>query len=163
MCQRPLTIGDAVSIVSFQTDANRPGHVDDTWAAPIDAGEAHGPILVTGSIDLPAHWSGDGRHLRVKNVIVQFRKWPSGVAGSRNELQCRVVPLGAYGGGSVNSEITLWTEPSDRADVIGTDDSHVFSVGEGVHAAGFQVQFTVVRGVALREVLVEVEARSQRT
>ena len=160
MCQRPTTIGDPIVIASFQTDPNRPAHATDAWAAPRDT---TGTKLVTGTIDLPAHWSGDGRHLRVKNVIVQFRKWPSGIAGTRNELQCRVVPLGTYGGGTVNSEIKLWTEPSDRSDVIGTDDSHVFGVGEGVHAAGFQVQFPVVRGVAIRDVIVEVEARSQRT
>lgn len=159
MCQRPTNIGDPVSIVSFATEMNRPAHTNDTWAAPKDAGSAD---LVTGVLDLPAFWDGQGRYLRVTAVIVQFRKWPNGIADTRNEIQCRVKPFGMYDAGSMNTEIKLWTESSDRADTNGTDDSIRFSFGENPMSTGFQVQFPVLRGVAIRNVIAECEVRTSR-
>jgi hypothetical protein len=159
MCQRPTQIGDPVSIVSFVTDNDRPGHASDTWAAPKDAGSTE---LITGSLDLPAHWDGQGRYMRVTAVVVQFRKWPSGVTDSRNELRCLVQPFGLYEGGTINTETKLWTESSDRADPNGTDDSIRFSFGENPMSTGFQIQFPVMRGVAIRNVIAECEVRTSR-
>lgn len=160
MCQRPTTIGDDVSIVTFQADLNRPAHSSDTWAAPKDAGSTN---LVTGSFDLPAHWDGQGRFMRVTNVVVQFRKWPNGVADSWNEMRCLVKPFGIYEGGTQNTEVKVWTESADRADAAGTDDSIRFSFGENPLSTGFQVRFPVLRGVAIRSVIAEVEVRTARS
>ena len=159
MCQRPKVINEAISIVSFQCDLDRPAYTTDTWAAPRDQGSTE---LVTGQVDLPAHWDAQGRYLKVTSVTVQFRKWPSGIAGTRNELRCKVVPFGLYEGGQQNTETKVWTQSSDRADTGGTDDSMRFSFGENPHSIGFQVQFPVMRGVAIREVIVEVEVRTTR-
>ena len=101
--------------------------------------------------------------MRVTNLIIQFRKWPSGVAGSRNELQVKVVPLGLYDGGTIDAEVKLWSEPSDRADANGTDDSFRIDPGDMPTCQGFQIQFPMLRGVAIREVIAVVEVRQNRT
>lgn len=160
MIQRPTAIGDPLSIVSFQTDGDRPAHADDDWAAPADEGSTD---MVTGTVELPAHWDGQGRFMRVTNVVVQFRKWPSGVAETRNEMHLKVKPLGLYDGGTIDSEVLVWSEPSDRADRLGTDDSFRVSPGEMDWCGGFQIQFPVLRGVAIREVIASVEVRQNRT
>jgi hypothetical protein len=159
MCQRPLVVGDDISIVSFQTDPNRPGHAADAWAAPMDQGSSE---LVTGTLELPAHWEPQGRYMKVSNIIVQFRKWASGIANTRNQMQVRVAPLGTYDGGTINTEVRLWSEDCDRADREGTDDSAVFT-GEDIWGRGLQIQFPVLRGVAIRSVTIEVEVRKERT
>jgi hypothetical protein len=159
MCQRPIQIGDAVSIVSFDTELNRPSRIGDVWASPIDEGSDE---LVTGSLDLPAHWDGQGRFMRVTAIVVQFRKWPSGLPDTNNELRCQVEPFGLYEGGTISTEVKLWRESSDRAEPGGTDDSVRFSFGENAMGVGFQVRFPVIRGVAIRNVVAEVEVRTSR-
>lgn len=159
MCQRPTNVGDAVSIVTFATDLDRPAHTSDTYAAPKDQGSTD---LVTGMLDLPAHYDGQGRYMRTTAVVVQFRKWPNGVADARNELRCRVNPLGIHEGGTINTEVKIWSESSDRADADGTDDQVRFSFADNPMATGFQVTFPMLRGVAIRSVIAEVEVRTSR-
>lgn len=160
MCQRPTDVGDAVSIVSFATDLDRPAHNSDSWAAPKDQGSTD---LVTGQFDLPAHYDGQGRYMRTTAVIVQFRKWPTGIAGTRNELRCQVKPLGLYEAGTINTETKIWTESSDRSDPNGTDDQIRFSFADNPMSVGFQVTFPILRGVAIRSVIAEVEVRTSRS
>lgn len=159
MCQRPVTVGNPVSVVTFEPDLNRPGHADDTWATAVDQGSTQ---LVEGKVDLPAHWENNNRFMRVSRVRVQFRKWPSGVAGTKNRLVCQVVPLGIEGGGTVDTPLQLWEESSDRSQVGGTDWSHTFSIPEMPLGRGFQVRFPSMRGVALREVVAMVEVRTEQ-
>ena len=159
LIRRPVVITDPVEIGSFQLDAIRPSHFDDPFAAPIDF---EGTELVTGQVDLPAHWDGQGRMVLVKNLIVQFRKWPSGIDGTLNRLEATVVPLGRYEGGSAQTNSLIWTEPSDRANGEGTDDSVRMSFGDQGWSAGFQVKFNKLRGVAIREVIAVCEVRMAR-
>ena len=158
-CKSPTTVGETVEVVSFSHDLDRPGHATDRWASPTDLGAAE---LVDGSVKLPAFYDGQGRQVRVRNVIVQFRKWASGVAASSNRLEVKVVPLGRYEGGSTDTEPQVWQEPSANSSADGTDDSWRVGVGAEGWGNGFQVVFPRLRGVALRDVIVLCEVRTQR-
>jgi hypothetical protein len=155
----PTTVGETVEIQSFSHGLHRPGHASDKWAGPTDSGETQ---LVTGNINLSAFYDPQGRSLLVRSVIVQFKKWASGTALTKNRLEVQVIPLGVYDGGTLESEIQVWEEDSDRSAVTGTDDSFRFEVGAQGWANGYQIRFPQLRGVAIREVVVTIEARTKR-
>lgn len=158
---RNTTVGDAVTFVSIQHDLQRPAHNDDDWSAPIDTTSTTG--LVTGSMATPAWYDPQGRQVMVRNVQIQFRKWPTGIADSLNEMQVRVRPLARWNAGSMNTRSHLWAEPSARADPNGTDDSVSFNFGEEGTSAGFQIEIPVMKGIAIREINVACELTTRRT
>lgn len=150
----PTTVGDPVVISSFQHDLDRPAHTDDTYASPTDPGETE---LVTGSFDLKAWYDGQGRQVWLTGLIVQFRKWPSGVAGSLNRMVVRVEAHGGYESGTAVGGDVEWSEPSERAPAGGADDSYRLNLGAQGWGNGFQIKFPVLAGVAIREVIAVVE------
>lgn len=152
-------VGDAPVVLSWEHDTDRPAHADDDWASPIDFGDTD---LVPATLSLPAWFDGQGRMCRVRSVIVQFKKWPSGVAGTINQMRCAVDALGPYEGGINVIEPLGWTEPSDKADPAGTPDSWRANFGEQGWANGFQITFPVLRGVAIQEVIALVDVRRER-
>lgn len=156
----PTTVGDAVVISTFQHDLDRPAHSTDTYASPTDPGET---TLVTGSFDLKAWYDGQGRQVRVKTVIVQFRKWASGVTDSLNRLTCSIESHGGYESGTTVGETIEWAEPSERATVDGVDDSWRINVGPQGWGNGFQIKFPVIAGVAVREVIAIVDIRTTKS
>lgn len=155
----PVTVGDPVQIGSFHHSLDRPGHTSDQYASPIDTA---GSGLVVGEVSLPSYWEPIGRQVRVRSVIVQFRKWASGVAGARNEIQIRLDAHGAYGRGPTVGEVAHWDEPCERSSTDGSDDSWRVNVGSQGYGNGFQLYFTKLVGVALREVIVLCDARTER-
>lgn len=160
--KRPSAIGEPVVVLSWDHDADRPSHASDTYAAPIDNGSTD---LVLGALALPAWFDGQGRQCRVRSVIVQFRKWPSGVPDTVNQLRCVVDALGPYDGGRITTEAQHWVEPSEQVDatgLAGQADSWRANFGEQGWANGFQIRFPVLRGVALQEVVALVDIRKER-
>lgn len=155
----PTTVGDPVVVGSYQHELDRPGHVTDTFSAPSDVGST---TMVTGTVDFPSYWEPIGRQVRVRGLVVQFRKWPSGVAGALNQIQVRVDPHGAYGSGPHTGTTMTWDEPCERASTGGSDDSWRVGIGDQGFGNGFQVHFTKLVGVALREVIVLVDVRTDR-
>ena len=158
MIQRPRTVGDPVVLMSFDHDLERPGHTDDRWAQPTDPNGQ----LIEGYVEFPAYYDAQSRMVLVRSVVVQFRKWPSGVTDAINELQCLIRPLGRYEAGGIESHSHLWSEPCEAADTDGTDDSWRIGTGWQGWANGFQVVFPRVRGVAIRAVEVHAEVRTAR-
>jgi hypothetical protein len=159
--RRPSIVGEDVVISSLDHDLNRPGHADDDWAAPTDGADTE---LVTGTLEMPAWYDGQGRMVRVRSVIVNFRKWPSGVAGTTNRLSVVVRGLGMYEGGDIEGEQQDWEQASDR--VADTDgENHSLRVGAGAEGwfDGFQITFPVIRGVAIRSVVAVLDVRTERT
>lgn len=156
----PVTVGDAVVISTFQHDLDRPAHSTDTYASPTDPGET---ALVTGQFDLRAWYDGQGRQVRVKTVIVQFRKWSSGVTDSLNRLTCSIEAHGGYESGTTVGTTAEWSEPSERATTDGADDSWRINVGLQGWGNGFQIKFPIVAGVAIREVVALVDVRTTKT
>jgi len=156
----PTTVGDPVAIVSYHHCLDRPGHVDDQYAAPIDYGTG---LLVAGNVVLPAYYEPIGRQVQVRSVIVQFRKWASGIDGSRNQIQVRVNAFGAYGRGTTVGDTQFWDEPCERSTSEGRDDSWRCNVGSQGWGNGFQIEFPKLAGVAIREVVVLCNVRTERT
>lgn len=155
-----ITVGDPVRIVSYNHNLNRPGHAADTWSNAIDVGATD---LVEGNVSFPTYWEPIGRQVRVRSMIVQFRKWASGVADSRNQITMRIDSLGPYQGGVNRGDPHVWLEPSDRASADGSDESWRINVGSQGYGNGFRVSFPTLVGVALREVIVLCDVRTDRT
>ena len=154
----PTTVGNAVVISSLQHNLDRPAHTDDEWAAPVDPGETE---LVEGMFDLNAWYDGEGRQVRVTGLIVQLRKWESGVPDSLNRLSVQVDSLGGYESGSTQGDPVHWYEPSALALAEGVDDSWRVKVN-APWGNGFQIKFPRVAGVAVREVIATVEVRGRK-
>ncbi len=157
---RPDQVGLAPVILGFWHDSDRPAHSDDTWAAPVDYGDTD---LVTGTFTLPAWFDGQGRQVRVRSVVVQFKKFASGIADTYNQMRCAVDALGQYGGGTVSSPPEPWVEACEAGTATGKSDSVRFNFGEQGYANGFQVRFPALRGVAIQEVVALVDLTSTRT
>jgi hypothetical protein len=98
----------------------------------------------------------------VRNLVIQFRHWQSGVEHSKNELQVQYRPMGRYEGGTIDTKPQLWVENSDDAEDGGTDVTWRIGMGKYGWANGFQIVFPVMRGVALRSIEAHVEVRSAR-
>jgi hypothetical protein len=156
----PITVGDPIVIGAFHHSLNRPAHVSDPHASPSDYGA---PNLIAGSVSFPSYWEPIGRQVRVRSVIVQFRKWASGVADTSNEIRLRVDAIGRYGGGVTVGESHPWIEPCDRSAAAGTDDSWRVNVGDQGFGNGFQLHLTKLVGVAIREIIVLLDVRTERT
>jgi hypothetical protein len=158
--QRPVTIGEPCVIASIVHELGRPAHNSDQYASPID--QPGGSDLVAGSFSPAAWYDGQGRQVRVRWVQVQFRKWPSGLADTVNRMTLRIEALGAYGAGGVTSDPMFWIEPCERALAGGADDSWRVGFGEQGWANGFRLHFDPIAGVAIREIVVGVNLRTER-
>lgn len=153
-------VGLAPAVLSFAHDNARPAHNDDDWAAPVDYGDTD---LVTGTFTLPAWYDGQGRQVRVRSLVIQFRKWASGVADTFNQMRVTIDALGPYGGGLVTTNPEPWVEACEAASADGTPDSWRASFGEQGWANGFQIRFPALRGVAIQDVVALVDVRTART
>jgi hypothetical protein len=156
----PTIVTEPVRIVSYNHNLNRPGHTTDIHSAPTDVGETD---LVAGTVTFPTYWEPIGRQVRVRSVIVQFRKWASGVPSSTNEIRLQIDALGTYQSGDRFGIIKDWIEPCERASSSGTDDSWRVNVGDQGHGNGFRISFPKLVGVALREVIAICDVRTDRT
>ena len=159
----PTTVGDPCVLCAYHHSLNRPGHVSDVYSSPFDVDLTAPPNLIAGSVSFPSYWEPIGRQVRVRSVIVQFRKWASGVEEAMNEIDLRIDAEGRYGGGEAPGRRHEWIEPCTRASSAGTDDSWRVNVGEQGYGNGFKLSFTKLVGVALREVVVLCDVRTERT
>jgi hypothetical protein len=157
--QRPTTVGDAPVIAAFSYNLDRPGHTTDANAAPSDLGSSE---LVLGSVSMPSWFEPQGRQVKVKSLVIQFRRWPSGLDTTTNRMQVRVDCLGKYGGGTELGEPQEWIEASLRSPVDGADDSWRVNVGAQGYGNGFQINFLGLAGVAIREVVAIVDVKQGR-
>jgi hypothetical protein len=154
-------VGDPVRIVSYNHNLNRPGHMNDPWSSPHDVAD---PLnLVVGEAAFPTYWEPIGRQVRVRTVIVQFRKWASGLDNTMNQIRLQVDALGTYQSGERTGTEHIWTEGCERASTDGTDDSWRLNVGDQGYGNGFRISFPALSGVALREVIVLCDVRTDRT
>ena len=168
----PTVVGEPVTIVTFHHALDRPGNVGDDWAAPGDAGD---PEPIIGQFSLPSYFEPNGRQIRVRSVIIQFRKWNMGGPDYMCEMQLRVNTLGRYGGGQNDGDLHRWFEPSirnppygddpygiGRVTDSGADDSWRVNVGSQGFGNGFQIQIPKMVGVAIREIIAFIDIRTER-
>jgi hypothetical protein len=156
----PRTVGEPVQIVSYNHNLDRPGHAADAYSSPTDPA---GTDLVVGNCSFPTYYEPIGRQVRVRSVIVQFRKWASGIDNTTNEIRCQVDALGSYQGGDITGTSHDWIEPCERSSTAGTDESWRFNVGGQGYGNGFRISFPHLIGIALREVIVIADVRTDRT
>jgi hypothetical protein len=152
---------EPLRVWSIAHDIDRPALVSDQWASPYDQSMPT-DVFVRGEASLPRWFDGQGRQSRVRSVIVQFRKWDQGVVGATNKITARIDACGPYEAGVKQGVEATWEEPMSGASPAGTDDSWRFNVGEQGFANGFQVVFTGLYGVAIREVVCTVDVRTER-
>jgi hypothetical protein len=143
-------------------DLDRPALMSDRWSSPYDQSMPAGDVLVGGQVNLASWYDSQGRQVRVRNVEVHFRKWDQGIVGGTNKITARVDSRSAYDRGTTPGIEATWEEPMSGASPSGTEDSWRFNVGEQGFGNGFQVVFTGLYGVALREVVVVVDVRTDR-
>ena len=153
---------EPLRIWSVMHDIDRPALVSDKWASPFDQSMPT-DVFVQGEASLPRWFDGQGRQCRVRSVVVQFRKWDQGVVGATNKITARVDACGPYDEGVKQGTEATWEEPMSGSSPAGTDDSWRFNVGEQGFANGFQIVFTGLYGVAIREAVAIVDVRTERT
>jgi hypothetical protein len=156
---------EALKVWSINHDIDRPAFLTDQWGSPYDESMAAGNLLVKGEASMPMWFDGQGRQCRVRSVVVQFVKWNQGIAGGVNQISARVDSVGPYNRGVTPGIEATWSEPMSGAsnDQTGTEDSWRFNVGEQGWGNGFQLVFTALYGVAIREAVVLVDVRTERT
>jgi hypothetical protein len=158
--RRPVTVGDPVVISTLHHELGRPGHADDQYASPFDVDKGQ---MIQSSLTLPAWYDTQARQVTVRSVVIQFKKWASGSAGTFNRIRMQVIALGPYGRGREAGDEKVWTEPCEQSAKTGTDDSWRVNIGEQGPANGFLIRFPQITGIALREVMVGVTVRGDRT
>jgi len=114
-----------------------------------------------GVFHLPEYYSTQGKVLRVRNVTVQFTKYKA-TTGLTNEITAQAVAKGSYEAGDVTSTALTWSESSNSAATTGTEDSVRFSFGDQGSGNGFQIQFTTLKGVTIKEIVVQCDERARR-
>jgi hypothetical protein len=160
--QRTYNAESFPKIWSVVHDLDRPARMSDRWSSPYDQSMPAGDVLVRGQVNLAAWYDSQGRQVRVRSVEVHFRKWDQGIVGGTNMITARVDARSAYDYGTTPGIEATWQEPMTSSSPDGTEDSWRFNVGEQGFGNGFQVVFTGIYGVALREVVVTVDVRTDR-
>lgn len=114
-----------------------------------------------GVFYLPEYYTKAGTVLRVRNVTVQFTKFKAN-SSLTNEIVAQAVAKGSYEAGDVTSTALTWSESANSATATGTEDSVRFSFGDQGFGNGFQIQFTSLKGVTVKEVVVQCDERARR-
>lgn len=139
-------------------EVDRPGFTTDDWARPGDASDT--PL--SASFSLPEWWDPQGREVRVRSVIVNATKWDTGSA-TDNNLTCAVTALDRYGpSAALASASQSWTEAGASASTSGSAFREVFNFGDQGSGGGFQLAFTNLRGVAVRDIAVVLDVSETR-
>jgi hypothetical protein len=172
----PTVVGEVVRIVAITHSLDRPGNLGDTYASPGDAPLPGDQVVpLAGQCAMPAYYEPIGRQVRVRSVIIQFRKWNMGGPDFTCEIQLRVNVLGRYGGGRNDGELHRWFEPSERNPEIGddpfglgrvtddgVDDSWRVNVGSQGFGNGFQIELPRLVGVGIREIVALCDVKTER-
>ena len=149
-------VGVAAKVYSLNTEANSPGLES---GANMRAGDDSSTAL-TGNFDLP-YWLGGATEFYVRAVIVNFTKWNTGSA-TTNHFDLSVDAIDTYQSTTVSSNTVSFDEAASSSSTSGTLASRVFGFGEQGLGNGFQLHFTNVRGISIREIEVIIEERAVR-
>jgi hypothetical protein len=94
--------------------------------------------------------------MRVRQIIVDFKKWSTGVTNNSFTVKVRHLGRGNAVSGTNDSyaEETAgtWTEAASYTDTTGQKDRQVFNVGSYGYTGGFQVGITDIIGCAIHNV-----------
>lgn len=137
---------------------DRPAFTSDTYARPGDNTDT--PL--TASFSLPEYWDEQGREIRVRSVIVNARKWQTG-ASPDNNLTVTVTALDRFGPSAARASASQsWTEAGASASTGGDNFRQVLNFGDQGSGGGFQLAFSALKGVAIRDVAVVLDVAETR-
>lgn len=139
-----------LNIYTTQLRLDRPAFTSDAFASPSDSG-----ANFTCEVEFPHIWSEDGEEVRVTEVMIDFVRWNTGSAQANN-MDVDVTAL-ARGSEVAQQTVTQsWTQPgsSSPATQAGTFDRVRLNFGHQGSGAGFAVKIRNMRGVAIRQVVV---------
>lgn len=133
---------------------------------PAGAGGAENPgdnsnTPINAFFLLPAYQS-DTKEVRVRRVIVDFKKWNTFHADTNNQFQVYVNTYGQYNlpGGSTDGNTfttATWSEDQALSATDGTLDRYVARIGQQGWAPAFQIGILGMKGVAIESITVEFD------
>jgi hypothetical protein len=156
-----LVGGDGVAAGNYYGLAmglDRPGYASDTVAQPGD----NSTTAVNAWFYVPEFHHPEGRDVRVRRVIVDFKKWTTGNAGSLNSFNCVVRTFERYNAPSgtqddFDVQTVAWSESSTEATTAGIRDRVTFRLGNQGWGGGFQIGLTGMVGVNVYRIVVEYD------
>ncbi len=140
-----------LQILTANLRHDRPAFVTDPFARPGDNRDQ--PL--DAEVTFPEVWSDDGDELQVKEVMIDFVRWNTGVV-EPNRIITEVTALAR---GSEVAPITgsrTWEQPGSLSPAAqaGTRDRLRHGFGEQGTGAGWRVRLHGLRGAAIRQVVV---------
>ncbi len=152
--------GAGFELYAWRIDPDRPvqvtdalGSLGDNTTTPLDAG-----------FSTRAHYDPQGRDVRVRSVTVRFRAWNVNAAirkWARFGIGVNVV--GPYDDVTQESSAQFWHATDESFPDGGQDLTARFAIGQQGFGAGFQIVVSEMAGVAIRDIVVGVDYRGQRT
>lgn len=150
------TPSGGIAFYSLSPLMDRPGtEYQIDGSAPERAGDLSS-AQVSGSVTFPEWHAEAGQEVRVRDVIVDFRKWKTG-GSLTNHFDLTVSALRTYDAGTVDSQTLEWDEPDTYGGATGTLERKTFSFGDQGVGNGFQISFENMRGIAIQRYFVVLE------
>lgn len=113
---------------------------------------------VIGNVTFPEWWAESGAEVRVRAVIVDFRKWNTG-GSANNHFDLSVDLMRRYNTTSpLASNTVSFDESPASSSSTGTLDRRIFGFGEQGPGNGFQLNFTNCKGIAIQRVEVILDS-----
>ena len=155
-------VGVSPSFYAFNPVLDRPGFTTDNLAQPGDGSTS----ALEAEISFPEWWSPSGEEAIVRSISVDFVKWNYNSSGSETcHFDVEVTALhrdntsGTRTSATVSfDEVTSKTTASNS----GTTDRRIFRIGDQGVGHGFILNFSNIRGIAIRRVIVEVNLDPRR-
>lgn len=140
---------------AFDSDLNRPAKTSDTYASPGD----DSTTPVDAEFTTAVQWAKDGDELNPRWITVNFAKWNTG-STARNHFDLEVIMHHRHNqaGTRVATVPLTWDEMASATTSDATPDSARFNVGAQGPGQGFQIRVSNMRGVAVRNIIVEPKA-----
>lgn len=142
---------------------DRPANTTDTYARP---GDNSSTRPVSATVTLPDYFDPQGRDIRVRQVIVDFISYDTGVAAGtdgNNILDVGITPLSRFDlpgdGTEVNGQDSsglIFYESPASSSASGTHSREVYNHGATGYSSGYRLELSM-RGVTVKKVHVIVE------
>ena len=146
----PVEPGNGQVAVVADFGLDRPAFTNDTFAQPGDLSDTPFEAYIT----LPEKWTETSDPVTVSEVVVDFVKYDTGIAGG-NHFKVTVESLARAGAGVTDgSQVKEWNEAGATASTLGTPDRARLSFGNQSAGAGYRVTVSEIRGVKIREIVV---------
>lgn len=162
--KKSTTAGETLQLYAWNIDADRPPIASDTLGSLGDG--VNTPV--DAYLQTRAWFDPQGRDVRVRSVQVRYRAWKIGSnATEASKLMSgfgiSVETLSPYDDRSSTSPEqharVAWNEVSTS----GSDLIARFAIGDQGFGSGFRINVTDMRGIAIRDIVVGLDVRSQRT